>query len=101
MFVMTKSTYPPAVAVEMIKRFIKAGENPFPSYMKRLYVLTSATCSEGVEVVSLYNIEDAKIADAYKEFMKYFSGFFDVEGYRYEIKPMMTAQEAIPLIMPK
>jgi len=101
MFIMTRSVYPPARAVEISKRFIKAGENPFPSFMKRLHVLTCALGGEGIEVVSLYNIEDAKIADAYKEFMKYFSGFFDVEGFRYEIKPMMTAQEAIPLIMPK
>ncbi len=64
MFVMTTSVYPPARAVEMSKRFIKAGTNPFPSYMKRLHVLTCADCSQGVEVVSLYEIEDAKYMDA-------------------------------------
>jgi hypothetical protein len=94
MFIMTRSIYPPAKAVEMSKRFIKAGTNPFPSFMKRLYVLTSSEGADGIAVISLYDVEDAKIADAYKEFMKYFSQYFD-------IKPMMTAQEAIPLIMPK
>jgi hypothetical protein len=101
MIVMTRSIYPPARAVEMSKRFIKAGTNPFPPFMKRLYVLTSAVGAEGVEVVSLYDVEDARMPDAYKEFVKYFSQYFDVEGYRYEFKPMMTAQETIPLILPK
>jgi hypothetical protein len=101
MIVITRSTYPTSVAVEISKRFVKAGKNPFPSFMKRLYVLSDSVGGGDIEVISLYEIEDGRIPDAYREFLKYFSQYFDLNGYKYEIKPMLTAQEAIPIIQPK
>jgi hypothetical protein len=97
-FFLTTSTYPASKAQEMIGKFQKAMGSPLPTYMKRLHTL-SCPCESGLKVVGLYEVTDDRMADAYKELARYFSQYYDVEGFRYTVEPMMNAQEAIPLVI--
>ena len=98
MFVVTTVMYPPDKAVQMAKKFIKATEKPLPSFMKRLYVLAGPGGAAGMKVIGIYDVDDAKLKEGVKEISKYYAQFFDVEGFRYDVEPMLPAAEAIPLL---
>jgi hypothetical protein len=98
MFFLTTSTYPNDKAKEIVTLFQKAVTVPLPSYLKRLYTLTTTAGDSGIKVVGLYEVNDDKVGEAYKELVKYFVQFYVIQGFRYMIEPMLTAQEAIPLL---
>ena len=98
MFFLTTSTYPADKAYEVVAVFQKAAATPLPSFMKRLYVLNTAAGELGIKVVGLYEVADDKVADGWRELAKYFIQFYGIQGFRYSVEPMMTAQEAIPLL---
>jgi hypothetical protein len=98
MFLIATITYPPDKAIQMAKKFIKAMEIPLPSFIKRLYVLTSAGGELGVKALGIYEVEDAKLKEGIKELTKSFVQYYDVEGFRFNLEPMLSAAEAIPLL---
>lgn len=98
MFIMTTVLYPPDKAVKVAKKFIEVTTKPLPPFMKRLYVLTTASSQLGMKVCGIYEVDDAKLKEGVIELNKYFIQFFDIEGFRYEVEPMLTVQEAIPLL---
>ena len=98
MFLVTTVTYPPEKAVQVAKKFIKATEKPLPPFIKRLHVLTGTGGQSGLRVVGIYEVEDAKLKEGLMEISKYYVQFYDIEGFRYDIEPMMPAAEAIPLL---
>ena len=51
-----------------------------------------------MKVCGIYEVDDAKVKEGIIELTKYFIQFYDIEGFRYEVEPMLTAQEAIPLL---
>lgn len=96
MFLVTTSTYPLSRTHEVTARYQKAVATALPSFLKRIYVLGCAGES-GHKVLGIYEVADDKVTDGVKELTKYFAQFFDIEGFKYAIEPMLTAQEAIPL----
>ena len=99
MFIMTTATYPPEKSVAVAKKFTAASAKPLPAFIKRLHVLITARGDLGMKAYGIYEVNDAKLKDAMIELTKYFVQFIDIEGFRYEIEPMLTAQEAIPLVL--
>jgi hypothetical protein len=97
MFIMTTVLYPQDKAVKVSETFIKATKKPLPSFVKRLYVLTRATTLGG-KVHGIYEVDDAKVKEGMMELTKYFAQFSDIVGFTYEMEPMLTAQEAMPLV---
>jgi len=95
---MTTVAYPPDKAVKVAKKFIEATAKPLPRFIKRLYVLTTPGGEVGFKVHGIYEVDDAKIKEGIKELVKYYVQFHDIEGFRYDIETMLTAQEAIPLL---
>jgi hypothetical protein len=95
---MTTVLYPPDKAVKVAKKFIEATTKPLPPFMKRLYVFTTARTDLGMKTCGIYEVDDAKLKEGIIELTKYFVQFYDIEGFKYEVEPMLTAQEAIPLL---
>jgi hypothetical protein len=98
MFLITTVTYPPDKAVQMAKKFMKAMGNPLPSFITRLYVLTSSVGELGIKALGVYEVDDSKLTEGIKELGKSFVQYYDVEGFRYTIEPMLPAAEVIPLL---
>jgi hypothetical protein len=98
MFIVMTTTYPPDKAIEVARAFIKSTEMPF-TYLKRVQTLTSAHQELGNKVLSIFEVDDDKVPDGMKELTKRLAElFFGIEGYRYQIEGMLTAEEAIPLL---
>ena len=98
MFILVTTTYPPNKATEVARAFIKSTEKPF-THIKRLHALTSTQHDLGIKALNIFEVDDDKVPDGVKELMKRIAElFFDIEGFRYQIEPMLTAEEAIPLL---
>jgi hypothetical protein len=99
MFFMTHVTYPPGSSTKAASTFVTATATPLPSFMKRLHVLTTAKGEVGIDTFGIYEVDDNRVKEAMIEFTKYFVNFYGIEGFKYEIEPMLTVQEAIPLVL--
>ena len=97
MFLVSTSTYPLTKTNEVSARFQKAAAAQLPSFLKRLYTLTTPG-GEGIKVVGIYQVDDDKVAEGLRQLTRYFVEFYDVEGFKYIVETMFTAQESIPLL---
>lgn len=98
MFLISNAMYPTDKAIEIARRFIKAVETPLPPFIRRIHVLTTAAGENGIKVLGIYEVDDDKVTDGIKEMTKYYVQFYDIEGFKYSIEPMLKAEEAIPLL---
>jgi len=98
MFIVLTSTYPLDKATEVARGFIKSTETPF-TYLERVRTLTSTHQELGMKVLSIFEVDDDKVPDGMKEITKRLAElFYGIEGFKYQIEPMLTAEEAIPLL---
>jgi hypothetical protein len=100
MFIMTTATYPPGEATKISKKFMTATAKPLPPFVKRLHVLMTAKADQGLKTCGIYEIDDSKIKEGIMELTRYYVQYYDIKGFQYEIEPMLTAAEAIPLLNP-
>ncbi len=97
MYIVTNSTYPLTSAKAVATLFNKTTQEPAPSYIKRKNTLTT-TGGVGIKVISIFEVEDAKLADGIKDITKNYVQYYEIEGFSYTLEPMLTAEEAIPLL---
>ena len=84
---------------EVVQVFGKSLAEPLPSFLKRLHVLTPGGVGEpGIRSYSLFEADKGKEYDALAELTKRMALFYNIEGFKYQIEPLFTAEEAIPLI---
>ena len=99
MFFMITATYPPAKVGEVVQVFGKSLAEPLPSFLKRLHVLTPAGVGEpGIRTYTIFEADKGKEYDVLAELTRRMAWFYNIEGYRYQIEPLFTAEEAIPLL---
>jgi hypothetical protein len=99
MFFMITSIYPPTKASEVVKVFGKSLAEPLPSFLKRLHVLSAGGVGEpGIRTYSIFEADKGKEYDALAELTKRMAWFYHIEGWRYQIETLFTAEEAIPIL---
>ncbi|HEY33636.1 MAG TPA: hypothetical protein G4O10_11120 [Dehalococcoidia bacterium] len=98
MFIVLTTTYPPSKSIEMAKTFIKSTETPF-TYVRRVHQLITTYQELGIKSLGIFEVDDDKVPDGMKELTKRVAElFYGIEGFKYQIEPMLTAEEAIPLL---
>ena len=98
MFLVTTVVYPPDKSIIVAEKFIEVTAKPLPPFMKRLQVLGDSRMDQGVKVLSVYEVEDARIKDGIIELTKMYVQFNGIEGFKYEIETMLTAQESLAVL---
>jgi hypothetical protein len=61
-------------------------------------VLGDSRMDKGMKVLSIYEADDARIKESIIELTKIYVQFNGIEGFRYEIEPMLTAIEALVVL---
>jgi len=69
-----------------------------PPFLKRLQILGDSRMDKGMKVLSIYEADDARIKESIIELTKMYVQFNGIEGFRYEIEPMLTVKEALALM---
>jgi hypothetical protein len=100
MFYMLTDTYPNNKTKEVVEAFRKSMAEPMPPFLRRVHVLVSFGVGEpGQRGYTIYEVDKGKEYDGLAELQRRLaSHFFGIEGYKYEIEPVFTAEEAIPLL---
>ncbi len=98
MFLVTTVIYPPDKSIVAAEKFIEVTAMELPPFLKRLNVLGDSRMDKGMKVLSIYEAEDTKIKESIIELTKMYVQFNGIEGFRYEIEPMLTVRDALAVL---
>ena len=98
MFLVTTVLYPPDKSIVAAEKFIEVTAKELPPFLKRLQILGDSRMDKGMKVLSIYEAEDARIKESIIELTKMYMQFNGIEGFRYEIEPMLTTKEALAVL---
>ncbi len=97
MFFMVTQTYPTKSVAEVGKVGMELLAKAPPPYVKRLGVYIAAG-GDGMKTYILYEIEKGQVEEGIKELNKRYVAYFNIEGWKFTVEPLMTVEEALPLI---
>ena len=98
MFLVTTVIYPPDKSIVAAEKFIEVTAKELPPFLKRLQVLGDYRMDKGMKVLSIYEADDARIKESIIELTKMYMQFNGIEGFRYEIEPMLTVKESLAVL---
>ena len=98
MFLVTTVIYPPDKSIVAAEKFIEVTAKELSPFLKRLQVLGDSRMDKGMKVLSIYEADDARIKESIIELTKMYVQFNGIEGFRYEIEPMLTVKESLAVL---
>ncbi|MEE4112993.1 MAG: hypothetical protein V2I40_09285 [Desulfobacteraceae bacterium] len=98
MVIISSLSFPPESAKEMAKIFLSPSLPKIPEFIARKGPYVNATVSDGVFMTALWELENAKLAEAMDFIGNYYATFFGVPGFKYEVKPFFHVEEALKMI---
>jgi len=96
MIIISMISYPTESVNEVAKRFLEAPA--LPDYLVRRGPYVAASRERGIQTISLYELDNAKLADGLQAVGNYMTTFFGVPGFKYEFLPYMEIAEALKTI---
>ena len=96
MGIIARMSYPPESVKEMAKRYMEIP--PLPDFMNRTGPYVGASLSDGVHIEVLYELDNAKLAEGMDFVANFYTMFFGVPGFKYEIHPYFEVTEALKMI---
>jgi hypothetical protein len=95
MIVICFSDYPIQSVKEVTKRFLELPR--LPEYIKGKGNYIYSTTEKGYHNISILEIDNSKVKEAFDAINKAYMNFLDVPGYSYDIKVCYTGKEALEL----
>lgn len=97
MLFMVTETYPTKSSVEAGKVAVEAYTKAPPPYVKTtgLYL---ALGGDGIKSYAIYEIEKGHVDEGYKGLLKVYVPFFNIEGWKFAVEPLLPVKEALPLV---
>jgi hypothetical protein len=97
-YIYMKMWYPNDKADEVGKVFLKIAAT-LPKVLKRVSECPWIDADEnGYIAYNIYEVEEGKMFEALKELNRYIANYRHVAGFRYEVHPVLTAKDALPMI---
>ena len=97
MVFMVTTTYPTKSASAVGKVAVGMLAKAPPPHVKRLSIHI-ATGGAGIKGYTLYEVEKGHVDEGYKELMKVYVPYLSIEGYKLTVEPLLSVEEALPLI---
>ena len=97
MFFMAVQRWPLSSSEQVGKISVELLRKPPQDYYKRIgpYVVMTV---EGIKAYMLYDVEEGREGEAYKYLADLYVSYRVVEGYSVVIEPVLTAEEALPML---
>jgi len=96
MVIISNVIYPPESAHEIAKRYLKAPI--LPDFLKKMGPYVSTSRHEGVNSITFYEVDDARLSQALKAIGESLAIYIGVPGYNYDIKPYFELEEGLKMI---
>lgn len=97
MWFMVNETWPSKSSAEVGEKAVEYLSKPLPSYMKRIGPLVTAG-GDGVKAYMIFEVEKGHEEEGVKEIIDGEAPFLSIEGYKFTVEPVLTAEEALPLV---
>jgi hypothetical protein len=95
-FIMVTSIYPPHQAEHVGKAFVGKSVPDVADFVKRVNIWVAADYD--TKVYALYEVPDEKMFDGLKSISTRYAGYRIIEGFKYNIEPLLTVKDALPMI---
>ncbi len=96
MIIICFSDYPVQSGKEVTKRFLELPR--LPEYVKGKGNYVYSTTGGGYHNISILEVDDAKVGEAFGAINKAYLNFIDVPGYSYDVRICYKVSEAIKLM---
>ena len=96
MVIINKMSYPPESANEMAKRFLEAPQ--IPEFLNRKGPYVGSNLSDGISIIAVYELDKSKLAEGMEFIANYYTMFFGVPGFKYEITPHFDVAEGLKML---
>jgi len=96
MIIICFSDYPIQSGKEVTKRFLAIPR--LPEYIKGKGNYVYSASEEGYRNISILEVDDAKVKEAFDAITKAYLNFMDVPGYSYDIRVCYKVSEAIKIM---
>ncbi len=93
MIIIGFSSYPLQSNDQVVKRMVELP--PLPEYIKGKGNYGYVTQEGGVEGIQIYEFDSSKAEEAHWDIDQPYTKFYDIPGYRYELKIAVKAREAM------
>ena len=93
MIIIGSSSHPLQSAGQVVKRMVEIPR--LPEYIKGKGNYAYVTQEGGIESIQIYEFDSSKAEEAFWDISQPYRGFYDVPGYRYELKLALKAREAM------
>ena len=97
MLFMLTMTWPTESSGEVGKVAVENLAKAPPPHVKRLGLYLTPG-GDGMKAYVLYEIEKGHVDEGFKEVTKRHVPYFNIEGWRYTIEPLLSVEEALPLV---
>ena len=96
MVIVSNVSFPTESAKEMGERFLQV--SPLPDFLSRKGPFFSSNNTGGVNSLSVYELDNDKLAEWMTAVSEYITGFFGVPGFSYEVKVSLEVEESMKMI---
>ncbi len=72
--------------------------SPIPDFMTRRGPYLSSNNMDGVRSLSIFELDNAKLADGLLAIGEYVTAFFDVPGFAYEVNAYTEIEEGLKMM---
>ena len=83
---------------EWSKIFLKVNQKPLPSCIKKWQTFSSADGESGIKGYNLIFTEKGKGDEAIVEIIKLILPFWEIEGYRWKLEPLIGVSDSIKVL---
>jgi len=96
MVIVSKISFPAESAKKVGECFVTA--SPLPDFLTRRGPYISSNNMDGISSLSIFELDESKLAEGMTAVSDYIAGFFDVPGFAYELKVFLEVEEALKMI---
>ena len=99
MYIMTTTSYPPDKADEVGRKYLETLEKIPPDENLAVQLVHLVNSNEnGICSIQILEVKTGKLEEALNRSYRFMIEFRNIVGFRYEIKPLLSVNEALPLI---
>lgn len=96
MIIKSEVSYPPESANQIAKRFLESPQ--VPDFMTRKGPYVNSSVSEGILVMTLYELDNARLAEGLNFLGNFMTTYFGIPGFKYQFKPYFTVEEGLKML---
>lgn len=99
--IMTIGLYPPPKLKQLVDKYLQKDKPDYPDFLKKIYNWGTPPVDGKYRTITIYECPEDKLHDALLALTKRYKFYAQIEGYTFEILPLMSEAEAMKIALGK